>query len=67
MFELITGTVSLLVGAVTAVLWVIPFFFIYRKLGFNPWLSLLWLIPPVGLIMTYVVAFGGGTRDDDDY
>ncbi len=66
MFELITGTVSFFIGVVGAILWVIPFFFIYRKLGFNPWLSLLWLFPPAGLVMTYIVAFGGGNHDDDD-
>jgi len=35
----------------------IPTWFICKKAGFSPWLSLLTLIPPGGLILLYVLAF----------
>ena len=36
---------------------IIPFWFICKKSGFSPWLSLLNLIPLGGLILLYVLAF----------
>ena len=36
---------------------VIPFWFICKKAGFSPWLSLLNLIPLGGVILWYVLAF----------
>jgi hypothetical protein len=37
---------------------IIPFWFICKKAGFSPWLSLLCLIPSLGiLILIYVLAF----------
>ena len=36
---------------------IIPFWFICKKAGFSPWLSLLNLIPLGGLILMYVLAF----------
>ena len=37
---------------------IVPFWFILKKAGFSPWLSLLNIIPPFGtLILLYVVAF----------
>jgi hypothetical protein len=35
----------------------VPFWFICKKAGFSPWLSLLNLIPVGGLILLYVLAF----------
>lgn len=36
---------------------VIPYWFIWKKAGFSPWLSLLMFIPMVNLVMLYVLAF----------
>jgi hypothetical protein len=36
---------------------IVPFWFICKKAGFSPWLSLLNLIPIGGLILMYVLAF----------
>ncbi len=35
----------------------IPFWFICKKAGFTPWLTLLNLIPMGGLVLIYVLAF----------
>jgi hypothetical protein len=42
---------------VTLVVVLIPTWFICKKAGFSPWLSLLTLIPFGGLILLYVLAF----------
>jgi hypothetical protein len=39
------------------VIMLIPYWFIWKKAGFAPWLSLLMLIPMLNLIMLYVLAF----------
>ncbi len=36
---------------------IIPFWFICKKAGFSPWLSLLNIIPLGNLILIYVIAF----------
>lgn len=36
---------------------IVPFWFICKKAGFSPWLSLLNIIPLGGLILMYVLAF----------
>ena len=36
---------------------IVPFWFICKKAGFSPWLSLLNIIPFGGLILWYVLAF----------
>jgi hypothetical protein len=36
---------------------IIPFWFICKKAGMSPWLSLLWIVPFGGLILCYVLAF----------
>lgn len=36
---------------------IVPFWFICKKAGFTPWLSLLNLVPLGGLILMYVLAF----------
>jgi RsiW-degrading membrane proteinase PrsW (M82 family) len=37
----------------------VPFWFICKKAGYSPWLSMLCLIPSIGmLILLYVLAFG---------
>lgn len=35
----------------------LPYWFICKKAGFSPWLSLLFLIPVGGLVLSYVVGF----------
>jgi hypothetical protein len=42
--------------AVVAV--IIPTWFICKKAGFSPWLSLLVIVPFGGLVLLYVLAFG---------
>jgi hypothetical protein len=47
--------VFILIGIVILI---VPFWFICKKAGFSPWLSLLCLVPSVGmLILLYVLAF----------
>ncbi len=36
---------------------IVPFWFICKKAGFSPWLSLLNIIPLGGLVLIYVLAF----------
>lgn len=35
----------------------IPYWMIWKKAGFSPWLSLLMIVPLVNFIMLYVLAF----------
>jgi hypothetical protein len=35
----------------------IPYWFIWKKAGFSPWLSLIMLVPLGNIIMLYVLAF----------
>ena len=42
---------------ITAVLFIIPTWFIAKKSGMSPWLSLLCLFPLTGLILLYILAF----------
>ena len=46
--------IMMLVGVAIVV---IPFWFICKKAGFSPWLSLLNIIPLGGVILWYVLAF----------
>ena len=56
MFALITGPETLIFLPLLA-LYVIPFWKIVGKAGFNPWLSLLTFIPLVNIIALFVFAF----------
>lgn len=40
-----------------AVLLVVPFWRLFRRMGYSPWLSLLMLVPFVNLGLLYYVAF----------
>ena len=40
-----------------AVIFIIPTWFISKKAGLSPWLSLLCLFPVTGLILFYILAF----------
>jgi len=42
---------------VFVVVMLLPFWMIWKKAGFSPWLSLLMVVPLVGFIMLYVLAF----------
>uniref|UniRef100_A0A372IUZ6 Uncharacterized protein n=2 Tax=Paracidobacterium acidisoli TaxID=2303751 RepID=A0A372IUZ6_9BACT len=42
---------------IVAVIVILPFWMIWKKAGFTPWLSLLMFVPLVGIIMLYVLAF----------
>lgn len=48
----------LLVGIIILAILIIPVWFICKKAGFSPWLSMLCIIPTVGLlVLLYVLAF----------
>lgn len=36
---------------------VLPFWFICKKAGFSPWISLLYIVPLGGLVLDFVLAF----------
>ncbi len=38
-------------------IYIIPFWFIFKKAGFSPWLCLLLVLPLVNIVMLYVLAF----------
>jgi len=43
--------------AIGMLIYIIPFWFIFKKAGFSPVLSLLLIIPLVNIVMLYVLAF----------
>jgi hypothetical protein len=49
--------VFMVMGLLGVAIVIIPFWFICKKAGFSPWLSLLNIIPLGGLILAYVLAF----------
>jgi hypothetical protein len=40
-----------------SIILLIPFWFIFKKAGFSPWLCLLMFLPLVNIIMLYFLAF----------
>jgi hypothetical protein len=58
-FHMMTAMIGLMMIPllIMAVLFLIPYWFIWKKAGFSPWLSLLMFVPLVNLIMLYVLAF----------
>ncbi len=44
-------------GIICVAVILIPFWFICKKAGFSPWLTLLNLLPGGGLVLIYVLAF----------
>ena len=46
-----------IVAIVSLVIFIVPFWFICKKAGFSPWLSLLNLVPLGSLILLYILAF----------
>lgn len=52
------GTIFFIFFAVCIAVAIVPYWFITKRLGWNPWWSLLMLVPPVGgLVWSYYVAF----------
>ena len=49
--------IILLLGAVLALVGVLPFWFICKKAGLSPWLSCLMIIPFGALILPFILAF----------
>jgi hypothetical protein len=45
------------VALIMVVIVMIPYWFIWKKAGFSPWLSLLMLLPVLNIVMLYVLAF----------
>jgi hypothetical protein len=44
-------------GIIANVILGIPFWFIFKKAGFSPWLAVLMFVPLANIIILYVVAF----------
>ena len=49
--------IFMIIGIVAVVIILIPFWFICKKAGFSPWLSLLNFIPLGNLVLLYILAF----------
>jgi len=43
-------------GLIATVVLVIPYWFIFKKAGFSPWLAVLMFVPLANIIILYVVA-----------
>lgn len=44
-------------GLIFMAIIIIPYWMIWKKAGFSPWLSLLMLLPMVNFVMLYMLAF----------
>jgi Zn-dependent protease with chaperone function len=44
-------------ATVISILVIIPYWFIFKKAGFSPFLALLMFIPLINIVMLYVLAF----------
>jgi hypothetical protein len=49
--------IVLTIGLIYVFVLVLPFWHIFRRAGFSPWLSLLMMVPLVNLVMLYFLAF----------
>jgi hypothetical protein len=49
--------IFMLVGVIALAVILIPFWFICKKAGFSPWLTLLNIIPLGNLVLIYMLAF----------
>ncbi|MDA7876791.1 hypothetical protein N9A89_01850 [Akkermansiaceae bacterium] len=47
----------LMIGVFIALVVVLPFWFICKKAGFSPWLSLITLIPFGAIVLPFILAF----------
>jgi len=57
MFEGLFQPVHLLLISILGFVVLAPFWQIFKKAGFSPWLSLLTMIPLINLLVLYYVAF----------
>jgi ABC-type transport system involved in cytochrome c biogenesis permease subunit len=57
MLTAMVGGIVLVPLVIMLVLVLIPYWFIWKKAGFSPWLSLLMFVPLINLVMLYVLAF----------
>ncbi|HEY1757906.1 MAG TPA: hypothetical protein VGG72_21225 [Bryobacteraceae bacterium] len=57
--HMIMGMMSIFAvfGIIMIAVVMIPYWFIWKKAGFSPWLSLIMLVPLGNIIMLYVLAF----------
>jgi hypothetical protein len=57
--HMLTAMLTLLpvLGLVFIIVLVIPYWMIWKKAGFSPWLSVLMIVPLVNFVMLYVLAF----------
>ena len=46
-----------IIALIYTIVMVIPYWIIYKKAGFSPWLAILMIVPLVNLVLLYVVAF----------
>ena len=42
---------------IASVVLVVPYWFIFKKAGFSPWLAVLMFVPLANIIILYVIAF----------
>jgi hypothetical protein len=54
---LFMGPIMLIICVIVLAVILIPFWFICKKAGFSPWLTLLIFVPFGGLVLIYVLAF----------
>jgi hypothetical protein len=57
--HMLTAMMAILpiLALVFIVVMLIPYWMIWKKAGFSPWLSILMIVPLVNFIMLYVLAF----------
>jgi hypothetical protein len=56
---LVMATIIPIIMAVVIAIVMVPCWFILKKAGFTPWLSLLCIVPSLGtLVLLYLLAFG---------
>jgi hypothetical protein len=51
------GGLFAIIGLVTVVFTILVYFFIFKRTGMNPWLSLLMLVPIANFVMLIILAF----------
>jgi hypothetical protein len=56
-FLMLLGPIMMITCIIVLAVILIPFWFICKKAGFSPWLTLLNLLPLGGLVLVYVLAF----------
>lgn len=57
------GVVQLLVVLAVIAVQIVPFWKIFPRAGWSPWMSLLMVVPLLNLVMLYVLAFKAWPMD----